>query len=431
MPRREQLLASLRGANRVAWGWVLVQFAVGGALAAYIDWQQVFEQPTVSAVAVGMVIGPTSLAMLRFWVGKKRKIGDLKEQTRFGQFDKHKLQSLVDDTVRRLGLPRGRLPVYITADKSLNASAVSTGVFSFFRALNGIYLNRQLLHRLEPDEVQDIIGHELGHYYRYYLVSMRFDSLTLVVGGMLGLFVTQWMGATDGFSIIVAIVIGGAFGRFSSMLWNKYGSVIEYLCDDLGAQVHGVHCSISGLLKLGVDGETQSQIYQQAILGRKSGSLSPREIVESIEKATPYGDISTEDLKKRVDSAIATQKSKSGGLSVLGFLDYMWNSEQHEDIDEQLESQARVYAALQETPRLDWESVLSDRAVVRFYEHDVHRLIEMIEHEPDKALFRLPAELGMVADVHPPLKDRILYLWHNRHAIQETARDANRGSLTY
>lgn len=431
VPKRAQLLAALRRANRIAWVWVLVQFIVGAALAVTIDWQQVLQQPIVSAVAVGMVIGPTSFAMLRFWAEPKREIGALKEQTRFGQYDKHKLQSLVDDTVRRLGLPRGRLPVYITADKSLNASALSTGVFSFFRALNGIYLNRQLLHRLEPEEVQDIIGHELGHYYRHYLISMRSDSLTLVVGGMLGLFVTQWIGATDGFSFIIAILVGGMFGHFSSALWNKYGPVIEYLCDDLGAQVHGVHCSITGLLKLGVDGETQSQIYQQAILGRKSGSLSPREIVEQIEKATPYGDISREEMEKRVDLAIAKQKSKSGGLSILGFLDYVWNSEKNEDIDEQLEEQAKKYAALQNVPRLDWESTLSDPGVIRYYDHDVHRLIELIEREPDKLLFRLPTEVGIVADVHPPLRDRVLYLWHNRNEIEAAARNANNGNSTY
>lgn len=424
VPRREDLLAKLRYANRIAWLWVLVQVALAVVLFVVIDWVQVFQQPIVSVVAAGLVIGPTAIAVIMLWAQQKREIGDLKEQTRFGQFDKHKLRGLFDDTVRRLGLPHERVPVYITADKSMNAMAVRLGILSFVRSLNGIYLNRQVLHRLEPEEVQDIMGHELGHYYRHYLISMRLEGLNLVVGGMLGLFVTQWMGFTDGFSIIAALVIGSVFGKLSGMLWAQYGPTIEYLCDDLGAQVRGVHWSISGLLKLGVDGETQTQIYRHAILGRKSGQLSPREVVESIEKATPYGDISRDELEKRVKAVIEKQGKKSGELSVVGFLDYMWNSEKNEDIDEQLEDQAKQFAALDAVPRLDWESTLSDPQVIRYDEHDVHRLIEKIEAEPDKVLFRLPQEVGAVEDVHPPLKDRILYLWHNRHEIDAAARGA-------
>ncbi|GAB5403514.1 MAG: hypothetical protein Aurels2KO_17450 [Aureliella sp.] len=389
-----------------------------------IDWGQVFEQPIVSVVAAGLVVGPTALAITMLWAQKKREIGDLKEQTRFGQFDKHNLRKLFDDTVKKLGLPRGRVPVYITADKSLNAMAVRLGILGFVRSLNGIYLNRQLLHRLEPEEVQDIMGHELGHYYRHYLVSMRLEGLNLVVGGMLGLFVTQWMGFTDGFSIIAAMVVGSVFGKVSSLLWAQYGPTIEYLCDDLGAQVHGVHWSISGLLKLGVDSETQVQIYREAILSRKAGQLSPREVVESIERATPYGDVSREELEKRVQAAMKEQASKPNELSVMGFLDYMWNSEKNQDIDEQLEEQAKTYAALEALPRLDWESTLSDPGVVHYDEYSLHRLIEKIEAEPEKALFRLPQEVGVVADVHPPLKDRILYLWHNRREIDAAARMA-------
>ncbi len=427
VPRREDLLAKLRYANGIAWFWVLAQLVLAVVLFAVIDWGEVFEQPVVSVVAAAMVIGPTGLAVIMLWAQKKREIGDLKEQTRFGKFDKHNLRKLFDDTVKKLGLPRGRVPVYITADKSLNAMAVRLGILSFVRSLNGIYLNRQLLHRLEPEEVQDIMGHELGHYYRHYLISMRLEGLNLIVGGMLGLFVTQWVGFTDGLSIIAAMVVGGLFGKLSSALWSQYGPTIEYLCDDLGAQVHGVHWSINGLLKLGVDGETQVHIYREAILSRKAGQLSPREVVESIEKATPYGDVSREELEKRVQAAMKEQGSKSKELSVVGFLDYMWNSEKNEDIDEQLEEQAKTYAALDSVPRLDWESTLSDPSVVRYDEHDVHRLIEKIEAEPDKVLFRLPQEVGVTEDVHPPLKDRILYLWHNRHEIDAAARMSNQG----
>lgn len=37
---------------------------------------------------------------------------------------------------------------------------------------------------------------------------------------------------------------------------------IEYLCDDFGAQMHGIHVFINGLLKLGADSEIQAAIQQ-------------------------------------------------------------------------------------------------------------------------------------------------------------------------
>lgn len=428
VPSREQLLASLSSANRIAWIWLLVQAAILVAVIPMIDWRELADQPIVSIVLIGVVVGPTFTSAVMFWAGQKKEIGDLKEQTRFGPYDKHKLRRLFDETVEKLGLPRKRIPVYITADKCLNASAVNVGLLSFWSALNGIYLNRQLLHRLEPEEVQDIMGHELGHYYKHYLVTMRADSLTILVGALVGMWVAQQLDLFNSFGIIASLVIGGAFGKLSGLLWAQHGPTVEYLCDDLGAQVNGVHWSISGLMKLGADGEMQSEIYQQAILSRKHGSVSPREIVESIEKATPYGDIDPEELSRQVDRMVKSTASDNRGVSVGGFLDYLWNSEKNADIDEQIEDQAKTLAAMASVPRIDWESTLPNPNRLYFDMESAQRLVELIEREPDKVLFRLPTETGAVADVHPPLRDRVLYLWKNRAAIEQAAKDARRGA---
>lgn len=431
VPSRGALLDQLRRANQIAWVWVGFQLLTVAGIGFLIDWTVVLKQPMLTTLAIGMMIGSEAMPLARLWAQQKREIGDLKEDTRYGAFDKHNLRTLYRETVRKLGLPDRRIPIYITPDKSLNASAVRLGLPSLFKSFNGIYLNRQVLHRLEPEEVQDIMGHELGHFYRHYLVSSRFTMLTFVVGAMLGILLAQWTGMTNLFGIIISCALGAGFWNVSRKLWARYGRTIEYLCDDFGAQVAGVPTSINGLLKLGADGEMQMEVQYRAILSQKDGRLSAREVVEAVEKAIPYGGTSRESLEKAVEREMALRQSKESRLSVVGFLDYAWNNDTHEAVDEQLHEQAKAMQLLQSVPRLNWESLLANPAEVHFREHELPRLIEVIEANPDQALFRLPQELGAVADVHPPLRDRILYLWHNRDAIEREAREVSAYSRAY
>ncbi len=78
-------------------------------LALLIDWDQVQQDSLVTTVAIAVVVGPFAMSVLTHLVQKKKEIGDLQEQTRFGQFDKHRLRKMFGDnhdTVRkRLNLP--------------------------------------------------------------------------------------------------------------------------------------------------------------------------------------------------------------------------------------------------------------------------------------------------------------------------------------
>ena len=103
----------------------------------------------------------------------------------------------------------------------------------------------------------------------------------------------------------------------------------------------------------------------------------------------------------------------------MGLLRYMWNSDVDAEAAEELEQEARKLAKLQSQPRLDWELLLRNPTIVQFNEEGLRQLIELIENYPNKLLFRVPED---PSDAHPPLRTRILYLWHNRKEIESQIR---------
>ena len=419
-PRRDDLLAQLAAANRWGLGLTVAQLIVAVVLATLVDWPTVLSQPLVSSIAIAAIVGPFAMSMLTFWAQNKKELGQLKEQTRFGQFDKHRLRELFQDTLRRLQLPQTPLPVYIVADKFMNAAMLHVGLGGFLKSLNGVYLHRQALHKFTAAEVQDVMGHELGHYYRYYLLSDRLRIVTLALGTCAGLYAVQIIGLNSFVGYIALVAIATVLWKLNSMQTARHIWAIEYLCDDLGAQVHGVAVSISGLMKLGAEWEVLTAVQQQAAVSAVGSQLSAQDVVQAITTAIPYGHSTKEELEAAVAKRLA-QKAHQGP-SLGGFLHYMWHSEGIARSDEEFDLQMHKLQALRSVPRIPWESLQRRAGSIEFDEHSAAALVELIEQFPQAALFHTPEALGEQDAMHPPLKQRILYLWRNRVEIEQARR---------
>ncbi|MFT4555518.1 MAG: Zn-dependent protease with chaperone function [Planctomycetaceae bacterium] len=427
VPVRADLLRQLKAANQFVWLSVPGQLVAVGCFVWLIDWHRVEANPLLPTIAIAFMVGPFFLGVMQSWVQKKKEIGDLREDTQFGQYDKYRLQTLFQDTLQRLNLPDEKLPVYITADKFLNAGAMHLGFGGFFKSLNGVYLNRQVLHKLEPEEVQDIMGHELGHYYRHYLLGDRFRAITIALGALLGIYVSQVVGMGSFISLIALSVCATAFWSVSNIQRARHGQTIEYLCDDLGAQVHGIETSINGLMKLGADAELQQAVMQQAMQSGHYENLSPAETVQAIQKAIPYGHVSRDELEQAVEQSLKRQAKQSQQVSMSGFAKYIWNSDVEEEAKEEFDNELRMIAQIQQAPRLNWESLLSDPERLHLTYPQIEQLVEMIESQPSHLLFHIPDEAGSMDGVHPPLKLRILYLWQNHREIEAAQSETHDG----
>ena len=414
IPSRDQLLAEIANANRFTMPLVVLHLFAIVVVAFFVDWVSVANNPWLYLAAISAVLGPFVAQILRILAQNKKEIGDLRETTWFGVFDKHLLRELFDDTLKKLGLPNEQIPVYITADRTLNAYASHVGLGFLSRRLNGIYLNRQLLHKLEPAEVQDTMGHELGHYYAHYLKRSRYRFLSCLLGGVLAIAVAQWMGLDLIFGYLALLCVASVAFYFTSAARTDHVQMIEYLCDDFGAHVNGIETGINALMKLGAAGEIETTIFFESILSNQFANLSAAEILETLQQAIPYGHVSPEELQQAIGSQL--KKKASQGASIAGFLKYAWDADDEEDVDERLEQQAKIYQKIRQSPRLDWESLLDDPTRINFTGEKLEQLIEMIESNPGVPLFhQLPADQR--AQTHPPTKLRILYLWYNRQAI--------------
>lgn len=427
IPTHEALIARLDRANRWGRWFVALELALIVVLAAVVDWNLAVAEPFLPAVSAALVAGPFVKFLVMRWGQNKKEIGDLREQTKFGEFDKHVLRSMCQDTLCRLGLPERRLPVYITADKSLNASAMRPGLASIFlSSLHGIYLNRQVLHKLTRAEVQDIMGHELGHYYRYWLTTDRYRELTYVLGTLTGIVVAQQIGLTIVPTLLAMSGVAWAFGWLLGWPLLRHGKAIEYLCDALGAQVFGVATSIQGLLKLGLDSETRYAIQRQALFSSPSGDrLNAAEILAAVEAAFPYGSYSHEELQAMVDKEVAARNKARHGLSLSGLVQFAWRSDD-EDQEEALQEMRLQSQKLDALPRLNWEAIVGNPDKTALDDEQLEQLVELIDAFPNQMLFRLPEEIGEGDGVHPPLRRRIQFLWQNRAEIAAAARAVRR-----
>ena len=415
VPDREELLLKIEQANLWTMPIVGLQAAVIAGVAIAIDWTKLGQSPFTCAAAIATAVGPFVLQILQVLAQNKKEISKLRKTTWFGDFDKELLRELFDDALEKLGLPKDGLPVYVTADRSMNAFAAHAGLGVFSLRFNGIYLNRQLLHRFTAAEVQDTMGHELGHYYAHFLTRTRYQILSCILAALLAIMVVQWLGVDSILGYLALISCSGAAFFFTGRIRSDQMQAIEFLCDDFGAHLNGAAVGINALMKLGASAEAETTVFYETILANQFSDLGPTEILKTLKQTIPYGHISEEELSRNVADQLRKKKAQSS-VSLIGFLKYAWQTGDEEDVEDLLLQQAKAWRRVQTTPRLPWESLLEDPTNINFHGESLRKLIDMMEANPAVPLFHEIAAED-TSRTHPPTKMRILYLWYNREKI--------------
>jgi hypothetical protein len=156
--------------------------------------------------------------------------------------------------------------------------------------------------------------------------------------------------------------------------------------------------------------------------------LDAKDLVEGIVEAVPFGHASREEIERAIEQKLKHRTAERNKPSLSGLIRYLWVGDGDDDQKAELVERAELIARLQAKPRLNWESLLSNPQHIQLTESQVEQLVAMMEREPQLPLFRILTSEEEQEDEHPPLENRILYLWRNRQEIERN-RPAGRRLL--
>lgn len=157
----------------------------------------------------------------------------------------------IEKLTRRAGepIPRERMFLMEASAKTNQINAYVTGIGASKR----VVLWDNTIHKMTPDEVLFIVGHEMGHYVLGHVLK---GIVFALAGILLMLFVAyhalQWMlqrwgarwgvrGQDDWAALAVLLLVVTVLGFFGQPVGNGFSRAIEHAADVYGLEVtHGI-----------------------------------------------------------------------------------------------------------------------------------------------------------------------------------------------
>ena len=424
VPDRNALHQTFRLSQKYA---MYGEFTLWGLVAVCllcIDWAAAYRDAIHSILALALVPIELLPGTIKTLTKKKKRIEDLSESARFGVFDKHLLRRVTQDVLGKLGIPQTQVNVFITADKDLNAFAVSMGLTRFFPQFRGVYLHRQTLHLMSPEELRNWIGHELGHLFPYAIRMDQSIGLRLIAGALIALMTLQLVGVRDGMGFMAVFGVCWLFFYVTSLPRSRLSQVVEYLCDEYGCYAAGANAAVTDLVRSSREGLAHFQLFMYVSqLAAEGKTVSEQDSLRVYEEALGYGSTDIERTRQRIDEVIKKKKQQNGELSLSGLIDFMWRDPTSDSPAAQARDEfRRIHKALQKLPTIDWfsKSDWNGRSILR--EDQIDDLVEALIVNPTHLLVPLVEEVQSGDELsHPSYRNRIIYLWVNHEAILKGA----------
>jgi STE24 endopeptidase len=175
---------------------------------------------------------------------------------KFAPLDNAELRSRIESLLSRCGFQSEGIFVMDGSRRSGHGNAYFTGLGRHKR----IVFFDTLIHALEPDEIEAVLAHELGHFKRKHVQKRLAGMLLMSLGG---LALLGWLAEQPAFyqglgvaepsthmALLLFMLAAPVFTLFLQPLLSKLSRKHEFEADDYAAEQAGAHHLVSALVKL-------------------------------------------------------------------------------------------------------------------------------------------------------------------------------------
>ncbi len=175
---------------------------------------------------------------------------------KFAPLDNVELRSRIESLLSRCGFQSNGIFVMDGSRRSGHGNAYFTGLGRHKR----IVFFDTLVHALEPDEIEAVLAHELGHFKRKHVQKRLTGMLLMSLGG---LALLGWLAEQPAFyqglgvaepsthmAVLLFMLAAPVFSLFLQPLFSKLSRKHEFEADDYAAEQTGARHLVSALVKL-------------------------------------------------------------------------------------------------------------------------------------------------------------------------------------
>ncbi len=315
-------------------------------------------------------------------------------------FSPAEIRSLIEEAAMELGgveTPN----IYISVDKTANASAINSMFANCFGRLNAIYLNTYILKALKKEELKAVLVHELAHFHRYISPLNRNEWVaTLISTASIFLLFTL----IPQLLFLTLITFAVYYWAAVPFLWLFHAFAystdrdLEYASDTIAAEIIGVLPMVNALLKLGDRAEI-FEIMEEQLRRCLSANpkIDPSEVLEKLTARLPDRKISLKTARALLRQPVRIHNQEC-------------EENNNKKLIKTLLEKRRLRKALKVVRWNDFDTIQRDNTLdEKEFDNYVQKLLS-IQHSATHSISTDHAHKEMLQN-HPSIKKRIIYLY--------------------
>lgn len=420
VPRAAVLLTKHRRYN--AFLILLALLFIATAVWLWVDVilpSKIVETHTFLAIVVCVyVVGRTALGLTALLAIQRKRLSEATADD-LGMHTRESIEALVRE-IEAHYRGRERAHVFVVNGPfkgEANAFTINALFLNWIHGLNAVYITRDLLHLLRPDELRAILAHEYAHFHglqhvlsrmigTWSLCAMTFELA--VFASVPELVAAGWLAQLLAI-IVMTLVLDSIFG----VLVKRMGHAHEFLADYEAARQFGHIPLVNALLRLAMRGEIMIEVVYEALRTiRTNPKAQMAKLLAECAEALPAGELPLSKARRLVRKTLEPYR---GEHDVLAQDDSVGPAELQK-LRRKLRKALAVFESKRRWRKVDWRRFDVIRPDGELDREEIAPFIEALVAKPEAGVAYLPQEQRAVPPellkrpTHPSFRRRILFL---------------------